>query len=107
DGFRTHSGIMLRTTQTDGASAGCLSFRPERAHIVRAGVPDDPALNALPATIRLFTYLGPVVECHLSLPDGQPIQVMLPNTSSASYTAFAEGTPVQVRWSPEDSRLLS
>ncbi len=106
-GFRTHSGIMLRTRQSAGQDASCLSFRPERAHIAPADAAEDPSLNSLSATIRLFTYLGPVVECHLSLPDGQPLMVMLPNTSNAAYTAFTEGTPVKVRWSPDDSRLLS
>ncbi|MER1967563.1 ABC transporter ATP-binding protein [Castellaniella sp. GW247-6E4] len=107
DGFRTHSGIMLRTTQSGGRDAKCLSFRPERAHIVPADAAEDSSLNSLSATIRLFTYLGPVVECQLGLPDGQSIQVMLPNVSSTTYTTFAEGTPVKVRWSPDDSRLLS
>lgn len=106
-GFRTPCGALLRATHTGSDNAGSLSFRPERAHIVPSDAPDDPALNSLPATVRMFTYLGPIIECQLSLQDGQSIVVMLPNTSSATYTGIAEGTPVQVRWSPDDSRLLS
>lgn len=105
--FRTQNGALLKTTQPARADASCLSFRPERAHIVPADAPADPAMNSLPATVRLFTYLGPIIECHLNLEDGQRILVMLPNTSSATYAGIAEGTPVQVRWSPDDSRLLS
>lgn len=105
--FRTTSGAVLRTTQRATAGATCLSFRPERAHIVPADAPNDPSLNSLPATVRLFTYLGPVIECHVTLADGQQALVMLPNTSSATYTGIADGTPVRVCWSPDDSRLLS
>lgn len=104
--FRTTDGAVLRAMQSASPDACCLSFRPERAHIVPVDTPDAPDLNSLSATIRLFTYLGPVIECHLNLPDGQAIQIMLPNTSSATYAGFVEGTPVKVRWAPDDSRLL-
>ena len=105
--FQTNSGAMLKITQSDNMDARCLSIRPERAYIVSEQTPDDAELNSLPATIRLFTYLGSVVECHLDLPDGQSFLVTQPNVGNTRYTDFTEGMSVKVCWSPNDSRLLS
>ncbi|MCF8209879.1 MAG: ABC transporter ATP-binding protein [Rhodoferax sp.] len=106
-GFRTLGGVVLKTTGIGPNASNCLSFRPERAKIVSFEEVDDPTLNTLDATIELFTYLGPVIECRLILSTGEHLLVMVPNSSGFRGSGVLEGSLVKVRWSPEDSRLLT
>ena len=106
-GFRTAGGVLLKTTGIGPDAATCLSFRPERAEIVLSNTEEASHTNCLEATVQLFTYLGPVVECRLALPSGESILVLIANASGVRRGGLLEGSRVKVRWTPEDSRLLA
>lgn len=106
-GFRTRSGVLLGFACAAPERANCLSFRPERARISPPGAPVENGNNALDAQLELFTYLGPVVECRLRLPGGEPLTVMLPNTAALDQSGLRAGARVQVSWMATDSRLLA
>ncbi|HLR50417.1 MAG TPA: ABC transporter ATP-binding protein [Candidatus Sphingobacterium stercoripullorum] len=106
-GFTLHDGTTIKIiNEQNQGELNSVCFRPERAQIMPLTTPESSEYNSIVATVRFLNYLGPHIECELTLKDHTKLVVNMPNTSDRDFT-LTEGTKVQVRWRPHDTHLLS
>jgi spermidine/putrescine transport system ATP-binding protein len=78
-----------------------LVIRPERARIEEQG---STGPNRIPAMVDRTVYVGSTMQVIVRLPQGQVVQVLVPNRGDAK--PYPQGTPVTLYLPAEDLRVL-
>jgi len=94
----------------DGLAPGAaveIAVRPEALELVPRpagdpGAADDPAGSWLRGTVEQSAYLGTSINYQVRIDVGQRVVASVPRTQGR----ISAGTPVEIRWRPEDTLVL-
>lgn len=106
---RRGDGIVVRVAGDERAEGTPvkLALRPERLALGPPAGPSTDGPNVLPAAVRQVVYRGETLHVRVALQDGGELVAAVPNEGQLrAPVPWREGSPVSVRWAPEDARLL-
>lgn len=85
----------------DGADKQAILLRPEAVSVQAPG--HGGKRNIINGTVREVLYLGSAMKYEVTLADGSQVTARMPTQGAP----FAIGSPVELAWNPEDSKLLA
>jgi spermidine/putrescine transport system ATP-binding protein len=98
--------LVIRCARAPWARSGmevAVAVRPENLIPANGSA---PGANLVTGTLARRTYLGDLVQYHLTLPGGREVVCQRQNDPEDAAARWAVGGPVQVAWTPESALVV-